>query len=156
MIDALDQVIHHVDMLFNIDSASSLNDLCFAFSKRTGRLRSFGSKDMLYGTLRSDGGIALTIFGAAILLPIKNFFQNVMIPESEAVPFIEDSKSLFCKHVYWMGKNIRVGSEVAIVDKDSRILGVGKSCIDSLFLKSNTGKGVAVKVREGLKSRITK
>jgi conserved protein with predicted RNA binding PUA domain len=156
MIDALDHVIHHIDLLFNIDSASFLNDLYFTFSKRTGRLRSFGSKDTLYGTFRPDGGIALTISGAAILLSIKNFSQNVTIPESEAVPFIEDSKSLFSKHVYWMGQNIRVGSEVVIVDKDSRILGVGKSCVDSLYPKSNTARGVAVKVREGLKSRLTK
>jgi conserved protein with predicted RNA binding PUA domain len=156
MIDALDVVIHHLDLLFNIDSASFLNDLCLTFSKRTGRVRSFGSKDRLYGTFRSDGGIALTIFGAAILIPIKNFCQNLIIPESEAIPFIEDSKSLFCKHVFWMGQNIRVGSEVVIVDKNMRILAVGKSCIDSRYLKANTARGVAVKVREGLKSRTTK
>jgi conserved protein with predicted RNA binding PUA domain len=156
MIDALDIVIHHLDLLFNIDSASFLNDLFFTFSKRTGRVRSFGSKDRLYGTFRSDGGIALTISGAEILIPIKNFCQNLIIPESEAIPFIEDSKSLFCKHVFWMGQNIRVGSEVVIVDKNVQILAVGKSCIDSLCLNSTIARGVAVKVREGLKSTITK
>ena len=156
MIDALDIVIHHLDLLFNIDSASFLNDLFFTFSKRTGRVKSFGSKDRLYGTFRSDGGIALTISGAEILIPIKNFCQNLTIPESEAIPFIEDSKSLFCKHVFWMGQNIRVGSEVVIVDKNVQILAVGKSCIDSLYLKSTIARGVAVKVREGLKSTITK
>lgn len=156
MIDPLDIVIHHLDLLFNIDSASFLNDLFFTFSRRTGRVRSFGSKDRLYGTFRSDGGIALTISGAEILIPIKNFCQNLIIPEFEAIPFIEDSKSLFCKHVSWIGQNIRVGSEVVIVDKNVRILAVGKSCIDSLYSKTTPTRGVAVKVREGLKSTITK
>jgi conserved protein with predicted RNA binding PUA domain len=156
MIDPLDIVIHHVDLLFNIDSASFLNDLFFTFSRRTGRVKSFGSKDKLYGTFRSDGGIALTISGAEILIHIKNFRQNLIIPEVEAIPFIEDSKSLFCKHVFWMGQNIRVGSDVVIVDKSVRILAVGKSCIDSLYSKTTTTRGVAVKVREGLKSTITK
>jgi uncharacterized protein with predicted RNA binding PUA domain len=156
MIDPLDIVIHHLDLLFNIDSASFLNDLFFTFSRRTGRVRSFGTKDRLYGTFRSDGGIALTISGAEILIPIKNFCQNLIIPESEAIPFIEDSKSLFCKHVFWVGQNIRVGSEVVIVNKNVQILAVGKSCIDSLYSKTTTARGVAVKVREGLKSAITK
>jgi uncharacterized protein with predicted RNA binding PUA domain len=156
MIDPLDIVIHHLDLLFNVDSASFLNDLFFTFSRRTGRVKSFGSKDKLYGTFRSDGGIALTISGAEILIHVKNFCQNLIIPEVEAIPFIEASKSLFCKHVFWMGQNIRVGSDVVIVDKNVRILAVGKSCIDSLYSKSTTTSGVAVKVREGLKSTITK
>jgi conserved protein with predicted RNA binding PUA domain len=156
MFDPLDIVIHHLDLLFNIDSASFLNDLFFTFSRRTGRVKSFGSKDKLYGTFRSDGGIALTISGAEILIHVKNFCQNLIIPEVEAIPFIEASKSLFCKHVFWMGQNIRVGSDVVIVDKNVRILAVGKSCIDSLHSKSTTTSGVAVKVREGLKSTITK
>jgi conserved protein with predicted RNA binding PUA domain len=156
MFDPLDIVIHHLDLLFNVDSASFLNDLFFTFSRRTGRVKSFGSKDKIYGTFRSDGGIALTISGAEILIHVKNFCQNLIIPEVEAIPFIEASKSLFCKHVFWMGQNIRVGSDVVIVDKNVRILAVGKSCIDSLYSKSTTTSGVAVKVREGLKSTITK
>lgn len=156
MLDALDVVIHHLDLLFNIESTPFLNNLCFTYSKRTGKVRGFGSKDRLYGTLRSDGGIALTISGAAVLLPIKNFCQNCIIPKPEAIPFITDSKSLFCRHVLWIGPNIRVGSEAVIVDKNTQILAVGKSLINSLYLKTNPARGVAVKVREGLKGRITK
>jgi len=150
-----DIVIHHLDLLFNIKSSDILTELHFIYSKKTGRIKSFGSKDFCYGTLRSDGGIALTIEGALALFKTRDCRENCVIPTHEAIPFVSEGKSLFCRHVLWIGSNIKVGSEVVIIDDDGKILAVGRSLINSLYFKSNLKRGIAIKIRKGLKSRST-
>ncbi|HEX9318470.1 MAG TPA: PUA domain-containing protein [Nitrososphaeraceae archaeon] len=155
MVKPQDLIIHHVDLLFGISCAASLSNIYCTYSRRTGKVRSFGSKRTLFGTFRSDGGIALSVSGAAVLLPIRNFYRNCVIPKSEAIPFITKSRSLFCKHVLWMGSNISVGSEAVIVSEINQVLAVGKSLTNIIYLNSNPDRGVAVKIREGLKGRTT-
>jgi uncharacterized protein with predicted RNA binding PUA domain len=150
---ARDIVIHHLDLLFNINSSDILTELHFIYSKKTGRIKSFGSKDFSFGTLRSDGGIALTIEGAQALFRTIAFRENCVIPKHEAIPFIREGKSLFCKHILWIGSNIKVGSECVVIDNDGKILAIGKSLIYSLCFKSNVKRGIAIKIRKGLKSR---
>ena len=106
----------------------------------------------LIGTLRSDGGIALTVFGASILINYDNFKQNCIIPKEEAVPYVSEGRSLFCKHVEWFGSNINIGSEVVVIDKCGGVLAVGKSVLSQSQLLGRIGD-VAVKIREGIKSR---
>jgi conserved protein with predicted RNA binding PUA domain len=127
-------------------------DVSFSYSRRTGRIKSFGINDHLVGTLRSDGGIALTIYGASILLKDSSFKQNCIIPKEEAVPFVSEGRSLFCKHIEWFGSNINIGSEVVVVDKNNVVIAVGKSVLSQSQLKGRIGD-VAVKIREGIKSR---
>ena len=97
-------------------------------------------------------GIALTIFGASILLNSSNFKQNYIIPNHDAVPFVSEGRSLFCKHVEWFGSNINIGSEVVVIDKKGEVVAVGKSVVSQSQLHGRIGD-VAVKVREGIKSR---
>ena len=149
---ARDFVHHHLDLLFNIKSSEILTGLHFIYSKKTGRIKSFGSKDVSFGTLRSDGGIALTIEGAQALFKTRDFLENCVIPEYDAIPFIREGKSLFCKHILWIGSNVKVGSEGVIID-DGKILAVGKSLINALYFNSNFKRGIAIKIRKGLKSR---
>jgi conserved protein with predicted RNA binding PUA domain len=107
----------------------------------------------LVATFRTDGGIALTIFGATELLKNKQFRENCVIPTPEAIPFVSEGRSLFCKHVEWCGSNIRVGSDVAIINKEDIVLATGKALFQYNIMKKYR-KGVAVKVREGIKSRV--
>jgi uncharacterized protein with predicted RNA binding PUA domain len=107
----------------------------------------------LVATFRTDGGIALTIFGATELLKNKQFRENCVIPTAEAIPFVSEGRSLFCKHVEWCGSNIRVGSDVAIINKEDIVLATGKALFQYNIMKKYR-KGVAVKVREGIKSRV--
>ena len=101
-------------------------------------------------TLRTDGGLALTIFGATEFLGTERFRQNCIIPAEQALPFVRQGRSLFCKHVEWCGSNVKVGSDVAIVD-EWRVVAVGRALIGCNHMK-NYHKGIAVKVREGIKS----
>lgn len=155
MADSRDIVIQHLDLLLKIRSSDILTDLYYIYSKKTGRIKSFGSGDSCYGTLRSDGGIALTFEGASALFRTGNCRENCAIPKPEAIPFVSEGKSLFCKHILWIGCNIKVGSEVVIIGQGGEILAVGKSLINSHYFKPSLTRGVAIKIREGLKSRST-
>jgi uncharacterized protein with predicted RNA binding PUA domain len=82
----------------------------------------------------------------------SSFKQNCIIPKEEAVPFVSEGRSLFCKHIEWFGSNINIGSEVVVVDKNNVVIAVGKSVVGQSQLKGRIGD-VAVKIREGIKSR---
>lgn len=148
-----EKISYHVDALFGKGVSGVLpKELSFSHSRKTGRIKNFGTNGRLIGTLRSDGGIALTIFGASILLTCDNFKHNCIIPNEEAIPFVSEGRSLFCKHVEWFGSNINIGSEAVVIDKIDDVLAVGKSVLSQSQLLGRIGD-VAIKVREGIKSR---
>lgn len=148
-----EKISYHVDALFGKGVSGVLpKELSFSYSRKTGRIKNFGTNGRLIGTLRSDGGIALTIFGASILLTCDNFKHNCIIPKEEAIPFVSEGRSLFCKHVEWFGSNINIGSEAVVIDKNDDVLAVGKSVLSQSQLLGRIGD-VAIKVREGIKSR---
>lgn len=153
-IDAREKVCRHLDALFGAGVSSALPlELAFEYSRRTGRIKNFSIAGRLAGTLRTDGGIALTIPGAQHLLDnsSRHFRENCVIPVEDAVPFITEGRSLFCRHVEWSGQNIKTGSDVAVID-DSKVIAVGTAILPSTLMKSYS-RGVAVKIREGLKGR---
>jgi conserved protein with predicted RNA binding PUA domain len=164
-VDAREKVHRHVDALFGAGVSDALPaDIQFDFSRRTGRIKNFSIGGRLAVTLRTDGGLALTINGAQYLLEnSKQFWENCVMPVQEAVPFVSEGRSLFCKHVKWCGFNIKVGSDVAVIDGNSsgsggsdtssrRVVAVGIAMLPSRLMKQYR-KGVAVKVRQGIKGR---
>jgi conserved protein with predicted RNA binding PUA domain len=167
-IDAKEKVHRHVDAIFGAGVSDALPaDIQFDFSRRTGRIKNFSIGCRLAVTLRTDGGLALTIAGAQYLLEnSKQFLENCVEPVSEAVPFVSEGRSLFCKHVEWCGSNIKVGSDVAVIDSNSaggddndgggtssrKVVAVGIAMLPSRLMKQYR-KGVAVKVRQGIKGR---
>ena len=157
-IDAREKVCRHVDAIFGagVSDALLVADMQFNFSKRTGRIKNFSIDGRLAITLRTDGGLALTTAGAQYLLDnSKQFRENCVEPIGEAVPFVSEGRSLFCKHVKWCGSNIKVGSDVAVIDcssSGSRVIAVGIAMLSSRLMKEYH-KGVAVKVRQGIKGR---
>ena len=133
------------------------------YSKKTGKIKNFSSDGKLIGTFRTDGGIALTIYGADLFLKSKNFTSNCIVPVDDAIPFVSEGRSLFVKHVYKCGNNVKNGSDVAIIDpKDNHVLAVGRSLLPFSYYNTRMEshdrsllRGVAVKIREGIKSRGT-
>jgi len=150
------KIRHHFDALFGTHTFDILmqdhrnGDFTFQYSKRTGRIRNFSIKNRLVATLRTDGGLALTIFGATELLKDKRFKQNCVIPTEQALEFVRMGRSLFCKHVVWCGSNVKVGSDVAVIDRADNVVAVGRALVGNTTMESYR-KGIAVKVREGIK-----
>ena len=148
--DPTSKLEHTVDALFGTGVSRRLpKDIELTFSRRTGRIRTASSRGRLLCTLRIDGGLAITPYFAEILLDRK-FRQNCVEVSDDAAPFVKQGRSVFCKHVVWCGKNIRISDDVPVLHGD-RVIAVGRAVLSSEMIQ-DFERGVAVKVRDSLKS----
>lgn len=151
------KISNQIDSLFGneVSTALPLEEIQFEYSKRTGRIKNFSVRNQLIATLRTDGGLALTVFGAQELSKSKQFKKNCVIPVQEALPFVSAGRSLFCKHVQWCGSNVKPGSDVAVLDSyinNVKVVATGIALFGNAVM-ARYDKGVAVRIREGIKSR---
>ena len=70
----------HVDAIFGdgVYTALEGEGLQYEFSKKTGRIKNFSVHNKLVVTFRTDGGLALTIYGAKKLLKKKQFSEKIV------------------------------------------------------------------------------
>ena len=120
-------------------------------SKKTGRIKTVSYQEKLLCTLRIDGGLAITPYFAQILSQSKKFKENCVEINKDASPFVEEGRSVFCKHVVWCGKNVQIGSDTPILF-EHKVIAVGKAVLSSEMIK-DFQRGVAIKIRDSLKSR---
>lgn len=147
--DSKEKFVMSLNYIFGKDicSAVDLDNLKFSFSKRTGRLKNVEYNNILFATLRSDGSIALTVYGASILVKNPLFLENCVVIENGPDIFVSVGKSVFAKHVVMCGNRVRPSSDVAILDKHNNVIAVGKSFLSAKMMKA-LERGVAVKIRE--------
>lgn len=150
----MDQILklkHTLDALFGNGVSKYLpKNIEIAFSRKTGRIKTISEKGKLLCTLRIDGGLAISPYFAQILLKNKKFKENCLEVNDDARPFVEEGKSVFCKHVVWCGKNIRITSDTPVLYKN-KVIAVGKAVLSSNMI-SDFNRGMAVRVRDSLKS----
>jgi len=151
----MDQVLklkHTLDALFGNGVSKYLpKNIEMTFSRKTGRIRTVSHQGKLLCTLRIDGGVAISPYFAQILLKSKKFKENCLEVNQDAAPFVKEGKSVFCKHVVWCGKNIRIASDTPILYNDE-VIAVGKAILSSEMI-SDFNRGMAIRVRDSLKSR---
>jgi uncharacterized protein with predicted RNA binding PUA domain len=141
-----------LDALFGTGSSKYLpKDIDIILSRKTGRIRTVSHKGKLLCTLRINGSLAISIDFAQTLLQSKTFRENCIEINKDAAPFVMEGRSVFCKHVVWCGKNVRVSSDTPILF-ENKVIAVGKSILSSEMI-SDFKRGVAIKVRDSLKSR---
>ena len=141
-----------LDALFGSGSSKYLpKDIDIILSRKTGRIRTVSHKGKLLCTLRINGSLAISIDFAQTLLQSKTFRENCIEINKDAAPFVMEGRSVFCKHVVWCGKNVRVSSDTPILF-ENKVIAVGKSILSSEMI-SDFKRGVAIKVRDSLKSR---
>lgn len=141
-----------LDALFGNGVSKYLpKDIEIIFSKKTGRIRTVHHHDNLLCTLKIDGGLAITPYFAQLLLKSRKFKENCLGINEEAEPFVREGRSVFCKHVTWCGKNILISSETPVLFQN-KVIAVGKAVLSSNMIL-DLKRGVAVKVRDSLKSR---
>lgn len=152
--DILTKVQHTVDAQFGHGAHGALPpDVMVRRSRRTGRVRNIldGQKRLL-GTLKPDGGIAITVLFARMLQRDSGEFESYCVQVTpDAAPFIEQGRSVFCKHVVKCGINVRAGSDTPIL-YDGKVIAIGRALL-SCEIISDMKSGVAIKVRHGLKGR---
>ena len=141
-----------LDALFGPGSSKYLpKDIDVILSRKTGRIRTVSHKGKLLCTLRINGSLAISIDFAQILLRSKTFRENCIEINKDAAPFVMEGRSVFSKHVVWCGKNVRVAADIPILFENN-VIAVGKAILSSEMI-SDFNRGVAIKVRDSLKSR---
>jgi len=126
-------------------------DVEIIFSKKNGRIRTVHHQEKLLCTLRIDGGLAITPYFAQLLLKSKKFKENCLEINKDAEPFVKEGRSVFCKHVTWCGKNIQITADTPILFQN-KVIAVGRAVLSSEMIM-DFERGIAVKVRDSLKSR---
>ena len=141
-----------LDALFGTGSSKYLpKDIDVILSRKTGRIRTVSHKGKILCTLRINGSLAISIDFAQTLLQSKTFRENCIEINKDAAPFVMEGRSVFCKHVVWCGKNVRIAADTPILF-ENKIVAVGKAILSSEMI-SDFNRGVAIKVRDSLKSR---
>lgn len=152
--DHLLKVRYTMDAQFGPGAHRALSaDAIIEHSKRTGRIRGIrDGRGNLLGTLRPDGGLAITIRLAEAMLKRRRGFASYCAEVSaDAAPFVERGRSVFCRHVVRCGKNVRAHSDVPVL-YGSRVIAVGRALLPCEII-SDMDRGVAIKIRDSLKSR---
>jgi uncharacterized protein with predicted RNA binding PUA domain len=151
-VDHILKLQHSLDALFGNGVSKQLpKDIELIFSRKTGRIRTVSHKGKLLCTLRIDGGLAISPYFAQILLKSKAFRENCVEINEDAAPFVESGRSVFCKHVVWCGKKVRISADTPVLFKN-QVIAVGKAILSSEMI-SDFDRGVAIKIRDSLKSR---
>lgn len=143
---------HSLDALFGNGTSKLLpKDIEMTFSRKTGRIRTVSHKGKFLCTLRIDGSLAISIHFAQILLKNKKFKENCIEINSDAAPFVEQGRSVFCKHVISCGKNVQISADTPVLFKN-KVIAIGRALLASDMI-SDFDRGVAIKIRDSLKSR---
>ncbi|WP_016940005.1 PUA domain-containing protein [Candidatus Nitrosopumilus sediminis] len=143
---------YSLDALFGNGVSKFLpKDIEMTFSRKTGRIRTVSHKGKLLCTLRIDGSLAISTHFAQMLLKNKKFKENCVEVNADAAPYVEQGRSVFCKHVVSCGKNVRISADTPVLFK-KQVIAVGRAILSSDMI-SDFDRGVAIKIRDSLKSR---
>ena len=143
---------YSLDALFGNGTSKSLpENIEMTFSRKTGRIRTVSYKGKLLCTLRIDGSLAISTYFAQMLLKNKKFKENCVEINADAAPYVEQGRSVFCKHVVSCGKNVHISADTPVLFKN-QVIAVGRAILSSDMI-SDFNRGVAIKVRDSLKSR---
>ena len=118
-------------------------------SRRSGRVKVIDHDGKLFATVKPNGAMALSMYGASVLIKSPKFKENCVEVFEDVVQFVKGGRSVFCKFVRNAGKNIYPKSEVAVVDGRGKVVGVGMAVLSGRVMRQFK-TGVAVKVRAGL------
>jgi len=141
-----------VDYLFGKGVSRALPEKGFRlrYSRRSGRVKLIFHDEKLFATVKPNGAMALSMYGASTLSRSPKFRENCVQISDDVVEFVRGNKSVFCKFVVRAGKNVYPKSEVAVIDGRGKVVGVGMAVLNGAFMREFK-TGVAVKVRAGLK-----
>ncbi len=140
-----------IDYLFGrgVSRALPKEGFKLVYSRKSGRVKLVFHGGKLFATVKPNGAMALSMFGAQLLAKKSSFSQNFVTVNDDAVDFVRGGKSVFCKFVAKAGRNVLPKGEVVLTDRKGRVLGVGMAVMNGKFM-ALFKSGVAVKVREGL------
>ena len=95
-----------------------------------------------------DGRFTLGIEGGRRLIAALDPPRTRVVVGSESEPFVRDGKNAFAKFVRAVDDDVRPSDEVAVVNGEGDLLGVGRAELSADAMR-DFGTGMAVKMREG-------
>jgi 7-cyano-7-deazaguanine tRNA-ribosyltransferase len=154
-LEELDQarVMGVIDYQFGKGSSDAIVDgrLDIAKSRTTGKIRTVSVDGEHALSIRaSDGLFTLRPPGARRLLGASTSPRWRVIVEDDAVPFNREGKNVFCKFVVDCDDSLVPMDEVMVVDQRDDLVAIGRIILTRDEMMA-FDKGVAVKVREGIK-----
>lgn len=100
-------------------------------SRSTGRIRRIYREQRLLGMIRaSDGLFVPSIHGAKLLMKHLPYPAYRVVINKDAIPFVREGKSVFCKFVLDADDEIRPHDEVLIVDENDNLIAIGKALLN--------------------------
>jgi 7-cyano-7-deazaguanine tRNA-ribosyltransferase len=120
-------------------------------SKNTDKIRNVIVDGEHVLSLRAEDGFFSMRPGAARRL-MKAFPSPRLrvIVRDDAIPFVREGKNTFCGFVVEADQELRPMDEVMVVDQNDTLLAIGRAILVPEEMRAMT-KGIAVKVREGVK-----
>jgi predicted RNA-binding protein (TIGR00451 family) len=118
------------------------------YSRRSGRVKLVFHDGKLLATVKPNGAMALSMYGAELLSRCPSFRHNYVVVSDEAAEFVRGGKSVFCKFVESAGRNVMPKGEVVVADRRGKLLGVGTAIMKGEYMREFKS-GAAVKVRAG-------
>ena len=152
LLDGRKQFSVMLDYEFGVGTSRALpkTGLRFVYSKKSDRLKQVFHDDRLFATIRPNGVISPTYYGATVLIKSKAYAENSVVVEQGAVEFMSEERSVFCKFVTRVGKHVLPSGEVAVLDPVGRVIAVGSAKVHGDFMRQFK-HGVAVKTRGAAK-----
>lgn len=127
------------------------SDVTVVRSRNTGRVKYIYHEGRLLATLRpKDGLLALTLHGAERILRNARGARLKVKVSKEAAKHAAEGKNVFAKHVVEANQGVRPQDDVIVVDERGALVAVGRAVLSGEEMKA-FGRGVAIKVRKGVK-----
>jgi|SRR5271170_257179 len=148
LLDGRKQFSIMLDYEFGVGTSRVLpkTGLSFVYSKKSDRLKQVVHEDKLFATVRPNGTISPTYYGATVLIKSRAYSENSVVVEQGAVEFVSEGRSVFCKFVKRVGKHVLPAGEVVVLDPAGRVIAVGSARLHGDFMRQFK-HGVAVKTR---------
>jgi len=147
----MDKAVATARYQFGIEGADALftGKIELVKSKKTGKIRNVISDGEHILSMRAgDGLYTLRPEGAERIVKSVPAPHMRVVANDDAVPFVSDGRNVFSAFVTDCDGNLRPMDEVMVVDKNDKLLAVGRAMLtrDEMF---SFRKGIAVKVRDG-------
>ena len=121
----------------DIDELFKEREIRYELSNNTNRLRFIYVDDKLFATITSNGTYALTIHAANILINYSDYMRNCVMIRNDVEQFIKVGGSVFNKHIIDAGKNVLPDSEAIIINKNKKVIVVGKALTSNDIMKKS-------------------
>jgi len=124
------------------------------YSRNTGRIRYvYFDSDRLATMRPTDGLFSLGIAGARRLAQNARLAKCFVTVRDDVARFIADGGDVFAAHVVRVDNDVRAKDEVLVHNESGEILAVGRAVLSGEEMRSFK-KGVAVKVRRGIREKV--